>query len=92
MSVLYDRIGRSHVATRGEHPRIAAAIHDALGDARTVLDVGAGFWLARDYLPSLPGAQDVPLADLESGEWSRRNAKLLELNAHDFGYRVVVAE
>jgi SAM-dependent methyltransferase len=30
------------VATRGEDPRIAAAIRAALGDARTVLNVGAG--------------------------------------------------
>ncbi|HTE60542.1 MAG TPA: class I SAM-dependent methyltransferase [Solirubrobacteraceae bacterium] len=42
MSALYDRIGRSYVATRAEDPRIAAAIHAALGDARTVLNVGAG--------------------------------------------------
>jgi SAM-dependent methyltransferase len=42
MSALYDRIGRSYVATRGEDTRIAAAIHAALGDARTVLNVGAG--------------------------------------------------
>jgi SAM-dependent methyltransferase len=38
----YDTIGRSYVATRGEDPRIAAAIWAALGDARTVLNVGAG--------------------------------------------------
>jgi len=42
MSALYDRIGRSYVATRAEDPRIAAVIHGALGDARTVLNVGAG--------------------------------------------------
>jgi methyltransferase family protein len=42
VSALYDRIGRSYVATRGEDPRIAAAIHAALDDARTVLNVGAG--------------------------------------------------
>jgi SAM-dependent methyltransferase len=42
MSALYDRIGRSYAATRGEDPRIAAAIWGALGDARTVLNVGAG--------------------------------------------------
>jgi SAM-dependent methyltransferase len=42
MSALYDRIGRSYVATRGEDPRIAAAIHAELSDARTVLNVGAG--------------------------------------------------
>ena len=30
--------------------------------------------------------------DLESGAWARRNAALLELDAFDFGYRVLVAE
>ena len=252
---LYDRIGRSYVATRAEDPRIAAAIHGALGDARTVLNVGAGsgsyeprdrdvtavepsavmraqrppgaapcidaraealpfangafdaamavlsdhhwedrlgglrelrrvarravvfqwdpayadaFWLARDYLASpsgsspafgltsFPGTQAVSLAeteaalgatrsirvpipqdcrdgflmaywrrpeayldravranisvfsllpagqveamlaalraDLANGAWERRNAELLELEAYDFGYRVLVAE
>ena len=39
---LYDRIGRTYVSTRGTDARIAAAISDALGDARTVLNVGAG--------------------------------------------------
>ena len=42
MSGLYDRIGRSYVATRAEDPRIAAIINAELGDARTVLNVGAG--------------------------------------------------
>jgi SAM-dependent methyltransferase len=31
-------------------------------------------------------------ADLESGEWQRRNAELLELDELDLGYRLVVAE
>jgi SAM-dependent methyltransferase len=243
VSALYDRIGRSYVATREEDPRIAAIVHSALGEARTVLNVGAGagayeprdrdvtavepsavmraqrppgaapcvdaraealpfgdgafdatmavlsdhhwndrlaglrelrrvgrravvlqwdpafadaFWLARDYLPSFPGPQPVSLAqteaalgvtrkvpvpiphdcrdgflmaywrrpdayldptvranisvfsllpaaevaamvaslrgDLESGEWTRRNEELLELDELDFGYRVLVAE
>jgi SAM-dependent methyltransferase len=39
---LYDRIGRTYTNTRRADPRIAAAILDALGDARTVLNVGAG--------------------------------------------------
>ena len=42
MSALYDRIGTTYSATRSEDPRIARAIHDALGEARTVLNVGAG--------------------------------------------------
>jgi SAM-dependent methyltransferase len=243
VSALYDRIGRSYVATREEDPRIAAVIHAELGDARTVLNVGAGagayeprdrevtavepsavmraqrppgaapcidaraealpfadgefdatmavlsdhhwedrlaglrelrrvgrravvlqwspdhassFWLVRDYLPAfgrgldgtfaaaaaaLGATREVPVpiphdcrdgflmaywrrpeayldpavranisvfsllpaaeveamvaalrADLESGEWTRRNAELLERDALDFGYRVLVAD
>jgi SAM-dependent methyltransferase len=41
-SQLYDTIGRRYVATRCTEPRIAARIWAALGDARTVLNVGAG--------------------------------------------------
>ncbi|MFF8989335.1 MerR family transcriptional regulator [Streptomyces sp. NPDC014983] len=39
---LYDTIGSAYPATRRTEPRIAARIRDALGDARTVLNVGAG--------------------------------------------------
>jgi SAM-dependent methyltransferase len=39
---LYDNIGRTYTSTRATDSRIAAAIWDALGDARTVLNVGAG--------------------------------------------------
>ncbi|MET7287001.1 MerR family transcriptional regulator [Streptomyces sp. NPDC005573] len=39
---LYDVIGGAYPATRRTEPRIAARIRDALGDARTVLNVGAG--------------------------------------------------
>jgi ubiquinone/menaquinone biosynthesis C-methylase UbiE len=39
---LYEAIGGAYPATRRTEPRIAAQIGDALGDARTVLNVGAG--------------------------------------------------
>jgi SAM-dependent methyltransferase len=39
---LYDTIGAGYPATRRTDPRIAAAIWAALGDARTVLNIGAG--------------------------------------------------
>jgi SAM-dependent methyltransferase len=42
MTVLYDRIGGTYGATRRPDPRIASAIDDALGDARSVVNVGAG--------------------------------------------------
>jgi len=39
---LYDTIGTTYTATRRTEPRIAAQLWAALGDARTVLNVGAG--------------------------------------------------
>jgi SAM-dependent methyltransferase len=39
---LYDSIGATYPVTRRTEPRIAAQIWSALGDARTVLNVGAG--------------------------------------------------
>lgn len=38
----YDRIGRGYSIGRRSDPRIAASIWDALGDAESVLNVGAG--------------------------------------------------
>jgi SAM-dependent methyltransferase len=45
----YDQHGRTYTRHRRPDPRIAARIHAALGDARTVLNVGAG---AGSYEPS----------------------------------------
>ena len=39
---LYDTIGATYTVTRRTEPRIAARIWAALGDARTILNVGAG--------------------------------------------------
>jgi SAM-dependent methyltransferase len=38
----YDQIGHGYSQTRREDPRYRAQIHSALGDARTVVNVGAG--------------------------------------------------
>jgi SAM-dependent methyltransferase len=38
----YDAIGAGYAETRREDPRIAALIREALGDAETVVNVGAG--------------------------------------------------
>src|SRR5688572_5738036 len=42
MAPLYDEIGRTYTHTRGEDPRLASALRAALGDARSVVNVGAG--------------------------------------------------
>jgi SAM-dependent methyltransferase len=47
--ITYDQIGRSYSATRRPDPRIAAHIKSALGDADSVINVGAG---AGSYEPS----------------------------------------
>lgn len=39
---LYDRIGRGYAEIRRPDPRLAASIRAAAGDARSLLDVGAG--------------------------------------------------
>jgi SAM-dependent methyltransferase len=41
-SAVYDRIGTAYADHRRADPRIAAQIEQAVGSARTVLDVGAG--------------------------------------------------
>ena len=42
MAGTYDQIGRGYTVTRRPDPRIARQIVDALGDARSILNVGAG--------------------------------------------------
>jgi SAM-dependent methyltransferase len=49
LSVDYERHGRTYARNRQPDPRIEARIHAALGDARTVLNVGAG---SGSYEPS----------------------------------------
>jgi SAM-dependent methyltransferase len=48
-ALLYDEIGGTYSGTRGEDPRIAAAIRSALGEATSVVNVGAG---TGDYEPA----------------------------------------
>jgi SAM-dependent methyltransferase len=49
MNAIYDDIGQDYARRRRADPRIAAAIHAQLGDARSVINVGAG---AGSYEPS----------------------------------------
>jgi len=48
-TALYDHIGHGYARTRAADPRIAAVIDRALGDARAVVNVGAG---AGSYEPA----------------------------------------
>jgi SAM-dependent methyltransferase len=65
---LYDTIGATYTLTRRTEPRIAAQVWAALGDARTVLNVGAG---SGSYEP--PG-RDVIAVEPSAVMWAQRPA------------------
>jgi SAM-dependent methyltransferase len=110
VSHLYDRIGVGYAAVRREDPSIAAAINAALGDARTIVNVGAGtgsyeprdrdvvavepspvmlsqrpvgaapaVQASADKLPFADGAFDAAMAILSDHHWPDRAAGLREL-------------
>jgi SAM-dependent methyltransferase len=110
MSHLYDRIGDGYATVRQEEPAIAAAIHAALGDARTIVNVGAGAGSYEPHdrdvvavepsrvmlaqrpvgaapavqasavaLPFADGAFDAAMAVLSDHHWPDRAAGLREL-------------
>lgn len=110
IGALYDTIGTGYSEVRGEDPRIAAAIWAALGDARTVVNVGAGtgsyeprdrevtavepseLMIAQrpagaapvvrataEALPFEDGAFDAAMAVLSDHHWPDRAAGLREL-------------
>jgi SAM-dependent methyltransferase len=68
MGAVYDRIGVGYAELRRPDPRIAAQLLAALGDARTVLNVGAG---AGSYEP--PGAVAVEPARVMIDQRSDRH-------------------
>src|SRR4029434_7151607 len=64
----YDTIGVAYTVTRRTEPRIAARVWSALGDARTVLNVGAG---TGSYEPS---DRDVTAVEPSAGMRAQRPA------------------
>ena len=67
-NVLYDRIGRGYAGYRRPDPRIASRIEEALGSARSVVNVGAG---TGSYEP----ADRTVVAVEPSGEMVRQRAE-----------------
>ncbi len=66
----YEAHGRGYARTRRTEPRIAALIHAALGDARTVVNVGAG---AGSYEPE---DRDVTAVEPSAAMRAQRPAHL----------------
>jgi SAM-dependent methyltransferase len=65
LSPRYDRIGKGYVRHRRPDPRFAAAIETALGDARTVVNVGAG---AGSYEPADRHVIAIEPSDVMAGQ------------------------
>jgi SAM-dependent methyltransferase len=61
----YDRIGSGYARLRSEDPQLRARIHAALGDARTVVNVGAG---AGSYEPADRHVSAIEPSDVMAGQ------------------------
>ena len=81
---IYDRIGVGYGAHRRGDPRIAARIEKALGDARTIVNVGAG---AGSYEP---GDREVTAVEPSAGMISQRpagTAPVVQASAESLPFR-----
>ena len=90
---LYDAIGGAYTATRRTEPRIAAQVWDALGDARTVLNVGAG---TGSYEPPGPrrhrgGAVAGHAGAASRGRGTLRGRRRTELSVRDLSSDAAMA-
>src|SRR5687767_6549108 len=93
MSTLYDRIGASYYETRRQDPRIAASITDALGAARSVLNVGAG---TGTYEPTDRDVLAVEPSETMIAQRPRRSAPVIRASAeslplHDGSFDAALA-
>lgn len=81
----YEQIGVGYTATRRADPRIAAQIHKALGDARSIVNVGAGAGayepFDREVLPIEPSKEMIAQRAPELAPAIRGHAESLPLAA-----------
>jgi len=81
---IYDAIGRGYAQQRRADPRIAAQIMAALGDARSVLNVGAG---AGSYEPVDRAVVAVEPSTVMLGQRSPHAAPAVQARAEDLPFR-----
>ncbi|HEX4837094.1 MAG TPA: methyltransferase domain-containing protein [Solirubrobacteraceae bacterium] len=79
----YDEIGVGYIATRRTDPRIARQIHEALGDARSIVNVGVGIGAYephdREVLPIEPSDRMIAQRAPELAPAIRGHAESLPL-------------
>lgn len=79
----YDRIGRGYREVRRPDPRVAARIEAALGDARSVLNVGAG---AGSYEPPARELTAVEPSELMISQRPPGAAPVVKASAEDLPF------
>lgn len=80
----YDTIGAGYARTRKEDPRLMARIEAALGDSRTVVNVGAG---AGSYEPRGRHVVAIEPSDVMAAQRPRGVAPAIRAWAHDLPLR-----
>jgi SAM-dependent methyltransferase len=94
MTRLYDRIGTSYGSTRRTEPRIDAAIDAALGDARSVVNVGAGVGsyepTGREVLAVEPSATMIAQRPQGSAPAVQASAESLPFSDDSFSAAIAV--
>ena len=81
---LYDAIGKTYGAYRKPDARIAAAIVDALGDAKTVVNIGAG---AGSYEPRDRDLIAVEPSDTMIRQRAANSARVVRASAMELPFR-----
>lgn len=76
--IRYDRIGAGYATTRREDPDLRRRIHAALGDARTIVNVGAG---AGSYEPLDRHVIAIEPSDVMAAQRSERHAPAIRATA-----------
>jgi SAM-dependent methyltransferase len=84
VSERYEAIGRSYAGTRREDPRIAQRIHAALGDARSVVNVGAG---TGSYEPADRHVIAIEPSDVMAGQRPPQRVPAIRAAADDLPLR-----
>jgi SAM-dependent methyltransferase len=79
----YDRTGHGYAEVRRADPRIAARVHAALGDARTVVNVGAG---AGSYEPADREVTAVEPSELMISQRPPGSAPVVQASAEELPF------
>jgi SAM-dependent methyltransferase len=83
MAATYDRIGRGYTQVRRADPRIAVRVEAALGDARSVVNVGAG---AGSYEPADREVTAVEPSELMISQRPPGAAPAVQASAEDLPF------